>query len=162
MSMDEPAVAPPPKQQPPPKPQPPPQPRRLRTFAISLVLIVLAFLGGYVPKEIEARRVRATLSKTELNLRMADLHRQLGVASHEAQRNNFAAAANEARAFFDGCASLAASEQFNDQPRTKNAISAYAASRDTILAQLAAGDPTAKERLAGLYLAMEGVLERRL
>ncbi len=152
-------VAPPPPSKAPP---PPPPPRRARAFVIAVILIVLAFLGGYVPKEIEVRRLRATLAKTELDLKLANLHRQLGIASHEAQRNNYASAANAARVFFDGCRALAASEPFTDQPRTKNALYAYAGSSDAILAQLALGDPATKERLAGLYLAMEGVLQRRL
>jgi len=136
-------------------------PRRFRVIALTVVLIVIAFLGGYVPKDLEERRLRATLTQTELDLRLANLHRRLGVASHEVQRNNYSVAAASAREFFDGCSALA-SQPFPNQERTKAALGAYAASKDQILALLAAGDPAVKEHLAGLYLAMDGVLQRRI
>jgi hypothetical protein len=134
---------------------------RLRTIVVTGIFLVIAFAAGYVPQEIEKRRLAATLEKTELDLRLANLHRQLGVASHEAQRNNFATAAEAARQFFDGCRALATEHDFEGQPRTHGALQAYAQSADVILGQLATADPAAKERLAGLYLTMNGLLERR-
>lgn len=101
------------------------------------------------------------LETTELDLRLATLHRHVGVASHEAQRNNFAAAAASARTFFDGCRSLLDEYEMTETPRTRLALSAYASSADMVLGQLATGDPAVKERLASLYLTMNGLLERR-
>jgi len=155
----QPAVTPPP-----PKPvSPAPLKRRLsfRTLLWILILLLFAFGLGYVPKELERRRAAETLRTTELDLRLANLHRLLGVASHEAQRNNFANAASAARAFFDGCRAVLNEYALEDQPRTRTALQAYASSSDTILGQLANADPTAKEQLASLYLTMNGVLERR-
>jgi len=139
-----------------------PPPRRFRVIVLTIILVAIAFLAGYVPKDLEARRLRAELKQAELDLRLANLHRQLGVASHEAQRNNYSVAASSARAFFDGCGAVASSEPFENQPRTRAALAAYAASKDKILGELAVGDPVVKQRLAGLYLAMEGVLQRRI
>jgi hypothetical protein len=137
--------------------------RRLsfRTLLWIAFLLLFAFGLGYVPKELERRRAAETLRTTELDLRLANLHRQLGVASQEAQRNNFANAANAARVFFDGCRAVLNEYPLEDQPRTRNALQAYATSSDTILGQLANADPTVKEQLASLYLTMNGVLERR-
>lgn len=123
--------------------------------------MVIAFLAGYVPKELDLRRTRAELDATTLDLQLSDLHRRLGVASHEAQRNNFGVAMNEARAFFDGCRKLTYEGNFASQPRTKLALTAYGSQGDLILGQLANADPTAKEQLASLYLTMNGVLARR-
>lgn len=123
-------------------------------------LLLFAFGLGYVPKELERRRLVETIATTELDLRLANLHRQLGVASHEAQQNNFANAATAARAFFDGCRSVTHDYPLTDQPRTRLALEAYAASSDTILGQLANADPTVKAQLASLYLTMNGVLAR--
>ena len=123
--------------------------------------MVIAFLAGYVPKELDLRRTRAELVTTTLDLQLSELHRRLGVASHEAQRNNFGVAMTEARAFFDGCRKLTYEGNFATQPRTKLALTAYGSQGDLILGQLANADPTAKEQLASLYLTMNGVIARR-
>ena len=140
---------------------PPPPAKRRRTI-IWLVLIALAFGLGYGPKAWQSRQLAAKLEQTELDLRLANLHRQLGIASFEAQRNNFSNAASVARVFFDGCRSVVNDYKFEDQPRTRLALQAYASQSDVILGQLANADPTVKERLASLFLTMDGVLDRRL
>ena len=126
-----------------------------------LVLLVLAFAGGFVPQWLEARRLRETVTRTTMELRLATLHRELGVASHEVQRNNFASAAEAASRFFDDCAKLANTEPFSGDARTRVALLGYAGQRDEVMALLAAGDPAVRERLASLYLTMNGVLMRR-
>lgn len=142
----------------------PPSPRRkssARTFLLTLLLLGVAFAAGYVPQWLELRRLRETLTTSSMELRLATLHRELGVASHEAQRNNFASAGEAAGRFFDDCAKLANTEPFVDDARTRVALSGYAAQRDEVMALIAAGDPAARERLASLYLTMNGVLARR-
>ena len=155
----EPAVPPPP-----PKPVAPvPVKRRLsfRTLLWIAFLLLFAYGLGYVPKELERRRLAETLRTEQLELRLANLHRQIGVATQEAQRNNFANAASAARAFFDGCRAVLHEYPLEDRPRTRLALQAYATTSDTVLGQLANADPTVKEQLASLYLTMNGVLERR-
>lgn len=144
-------------------PTPAPVKRRLsfRTLLWIAFLLLFAFGLGYVPKELDRRRAAETLRTTELELRLANLHRLLGVASHEAQRNNFANAAAAARAFFDGCRGVVNDYPLEDRPRTRVALQAYASSSDTLLGQLANADPASKEQLASLYLTMNGVLERK-
>ena len=121
----------------------------------------VAFAAGYVPQWLELRRLRETLTTTSRELRLATLHRQLGVASHEAQRNNFASAGEAASRFFDDCAKLANTEPFTEDARTRIALSSYAAQRDEVMALLAASDPAVRERLLSMYLTMNGVLGRR-
>lgn len=133
----------------------------VRTFVLVVFLLALAFAAGFVPKWMETRRLQDSLTTTTMQLELATLHRLLGVASHEAQRNNYASAAESAGRFFGGCASLATTEPFPEDPRTRVALQGYAAQRDEVMALLAAGDPAARERLAGLYLTMDGVLARR-
>lgn len=143
---------------------PPPEPRRrfsFKLFLLVIVLLVAAFLGGYVPQALELRRTGATLQRTELDLRLANLHRRLGAASHEAQRNNYANASAAAREFFDGCGALAQTGLLAKEPRTQIAITSYAGQRDEIMTALAIADPQMKERLASMYLVMDGVLQRR-
>lgn len=127
-----------------------------------LAIAAISFGAGYIPKELDNRDLRAKLKTTELDLRLANLHRQLGVASEEANRNNFANAANAARTFFAGCRAIAQDDAFAEQPRTRTAISTYAGYENDLIPRLTSADPSAKEKLGALYLAMEGVLERRL
>ena len=147
----------------PPAPAPAPARRRssFRTVVWIAFLIALAFGLGYGPKEFERRKLASTLQQTELDLRLATLHRQLGMAAFEAQRNNFANSAANARVFFDGCRGAVNDYKFEDQPRTRLALQTYAANSDLILGQIANADPAVKERLASLFLTMDGLLERR-
>ncbi len=143
---------------------PPPSPAkrsRLALVAGVIALVVAAFVAGYVPKMLETRRLEASLATTRLDLRLADLHRTLGLASHEAQRNNYANAAVAASEFFQGCREIAQTEPFTDRPRTRIAIAAFAAAEKEIAPMLATADPQAKERLSNLYLTMDGALKRR-
>lgn len=128
---------------------------------IAAALIALAFLIGYIPNELGSRRLAQELRRTELDLRLANLHRQLGMASHEAQRNNYGVAGDLARRFFDGCRTTVPEFRYDSRPRTQIALQGYAQSGDVILGELANGDPAVKERLASMYITMNGVLERR-
>ncbi len=153
----QPAPPPPPA----PKPLPPARGIRGRRFLLVVFLLAAAFLGGFIPQWLEVRTLRDELAMTELEYRLADAHRTLGVASHEAMRSNYANAAQSAAQFFDQCSTLARSESFAKEPRTRIALQSYVQQRDELMAMLSAGDPASRERLAGMFLTMQGVLERR-
>jgi hypothetical protein len=127
----------------------------------TIVLLVAAFLGGYVPQKLRADRLDESLRTAKLDLELANLHRDLGIAALEAQRNNFASASTAATAFFDGCARLASDPGLAGEPRTRNALGAYAGQRDQYAVEMATANPQVGQRLASLYLTMEGVLARR-
>ena len=128
---------------------------------IAAALIAFAFLIGYIPNELASRGLAKQLRTKELELRLANLHRQLGMASHEAQRNDYAVAAETARRFFEGCRNTAFAFRFENRPRTQLALQGYAQSGDVILGELANGDPAVKERLATMFVTMDGVLQRQ-
>lgn len=151
--------APPPPQAP--KPTPPPRGNAGRRFLLVLFLLAAAFLGGFIPQWLEVRSLRTQSERTDLQLRLANAHRILGVASQEAQRSNYASAAQAASKFFDDTATLARADAFEDEQRTRVALLSYTAQRDEVMALLSAGDPASRERLAGLFLTMDGVLQRR-
>ncbi len=150
---------------PPPPPvlkQPPPARGNAgRRFLLVVFLLAAAFLGGFIPQWLEVRTLHESLATTELQYRLAEAHRTLGIASHEAMRSNYANAAQFAGQFFDQCGALARSEAFAKEPRTRIALQSYLQQRDELMAMLSAGDPASRERLAGMFLAMQGVLERR-
>lgn len=132
-----------------------------KQVAIAAALVALAFLIGYIPNELGSRRLAHRLHETELDLRLANLHRLIGVASHEAQRNNYGVAADAAARFFQGCRATLADFRLTDRPRTRIALQGYAQSGDAILGELTNGDPATKERLASLFMTMDGVLQRK-
>ena len=147
---------------PPPPPPAPPARKGGRRFLLMVFLLAVAFGAGFIPQWMEARRAEAAFQKTALELDLANLHRTLGVAAEEAQRSNFASAGQAASRFFDRCAALANKPEIEKEPRTRVALQAYAAQRDEIMALLAAGDPASRERLASMFLTMQGVMERRI
>ena len=112
--------------------------QRAKTAIIAAVLMIAAFLAGYVPKHLEASRSAEALRESQRALRLATLHRQLGLASLEAEELDL-----------------------SDRPRTRLALEAYASSAPEIMTQLNLGNPAMKERLASLYLTMHGVIERK-
>ena len=126
-----------------------------------MFLLAAAFLGGYIPQWIKLRNLSTQVETMDLQLRLATAHRLVGVASQEAQRSNYASAAQAAGQFFDQCATLVRTETFENEPRTREALLAYASQRDPVMALLSAADPASRERLAGMFLAMDGVLARR-
>lgn len=138
-----------------------PRSSRVKTAFITALLMLAAFAAGYIPKNLEARRATESLSALDREQRLATLHRQLGLASHEAMRNNFPAAAAAAHTFFDGCRAAVNELDLEDRPRTRLALDAYASSAPDILTQLNLGNPAMKEQLASLYVTMHGVIERK-
>jgi hypothetical protein len=128
---------------------------------IAAGLVAAAFLIGYIPNEIASRRLATRLRGTELELRLSTLHRQLGVASHHAQRNDYGVAEQAAEAFFEGCRNTLREFSFRDRPRTRVALTGYATSGDRVLGDLSNADPAVKEELATMFLTMDGVLQRR-
>jgi hypothetical protein len=136
--------------------------QRSRLAIGAVLLVVLAFLAGFVPQQIESRQLARELAARELDLELANLHRQLGVATLAALRDDFDGAAAAARLFFDGCRKAVYTYDWSAEPRTRIALGAYGGQGDAILVQLAMRDPAVRERLASLYSTMNGVLERRV
>lgn len=138
-----------------------PRPRRsFLRFILLLFFLVAVFFAGWVPATLEARRAKEELTARELDLRLANLHRRLGVAAGEARRSNFGVAGQEAAQFFDDTQRLLAQEPLTEQPRLRVALSSYAARRDEVATALALNDPQAAQLLGDLFLAFDGVLRR--
>ncbi len=139
-----------------------PRPRHgFRNFVLVMLLLCAAYGAGYIPEHLERKRADESLAMLTRTDDLSELHRQLGVASHEAMRNNYASAAEAAKVFFDGCREFLEKYPLDDQPRTKATLQTWIAQRDSIMARLAAADPSSREQLAGMFLAMNGVIERK-
>lgn len=118
---------------------------------------------GYLPSRNQARHsqeektrleqklilTEEKLSLTEKKLKLVELRGQLGLVSHEANRNNYGEAAQRSTEFFNGL-----QEAFNHtQDETlKQQLQPILTRCDEITANLAKPDPAVKEKLAQLYL----------
>lgn len=121
----------------------------------------MAFAAGYVPQKWALRDTLRTLETTRNDRELGDLHRRLGVAALAAQRLDMTGATTSAVRFFDDVRSYLTTHPMTEEPRTRIALESYLRERDTIMAGLAQGDPTAGMRLGDLYLTMDQVLKRR-
>jgi hypothetical protein len=74
----------------------------LKKLAIAAGLLILAFLLGYVPSMISSRATEQKNVDLEHQLKTVELGSQLAMASYEANRNNYANAAQFSSKFFDG------------------------------------------------------------
>jgi hypothetical protein len=117
----------------------------LKKLALITVIVILAFLLGYVPSRISSRATEQQKIELEHKLKTAELGGQLAMASYEAGRNNYANAAQFSSQFFDGLREIIG--ETGDQA-LKQKLQGMLERRDEINANLAQADPSVKEKLA--------------
>ena len=121
-----------------------PMPQKI---AVVAGVVILAFLLGYVPSCGSARQK----AELERQVRLADLRDNIGMASYEVNRNNYATATEFAGIFFDNLQKMigeARDEAF------KQKLQPLLARRDEITTNLAQADPVVKEKLAQMYASV--------
>ncbi|HZN11015.1 MAG TPA: hypothetical protein VFC61_05020 [Blastocatellia bacterium] len=106
--------------------------------------LLAAFLLGYVPGALEARAAR----RLEPRLQLAQSLGQLGMVSYEANRNNFANAAQVSTGFFEDLRGLAGR---TEDAKLTAQLQALLARRDEVTTNLAQADPAVKEKVAQMY-----------
>jgi hypothetical protein len=121
---------------------------KLKKVGIGALVLVLAFLLGYVPSCVSARSVREENARLLRKLKLTELRGQLGMMSYEANRNNYASAAQFSTEFFNGLRQ-AVGEVDDEAIRKK--LEALLARRDEITANLAEANPAVKDKLAQMY-----------
>ena len=119
-------------------------------IAAGAAVVICAFLLGYVPSCAGERSANQQKAQLEYKVRLGDLRDKVGMASYEANRNNYANAAQFSGEFFDGLLSLIGDTR-DDQFKQK--LQQIAARRDEITTNLAQADPVVKEKLAQMYAA---------
>ncbi len=117
-------------------------------LGIGAVVLLGAFLVGYVPASLSARAARAEQDRLTHQLALATLQVQLGMMSYEVNRDNYGLAAQLATPFFDGVRSAIADPP--DQSMTQP-LQAVLGRRDEITSDLAKADAGVKTKLADLY-----------
>jgi hypothetical protein len=119
-----------------------------KKIAVAAGILILAFLLGYVPAAISSRTTLQQNVELENKLKVAKLGSQLGIASYEAGRNNYADAAEFSSKFFDGLGKII--NETKDQA-LKQKLQVMLARRDEITTNIAQADPSVKEKLSQMY-----------
>ena len=120
----------------------------VKKLAVVAGALIAVFLLGYIPSRMSARNAQDQIIRLHDDLRLADLRGELGMASYEANQNNYANAAQHSTAFFNGLRE--AITNASDQTLKQN-LEGMLARRDEITANLAEANPAAKEKLAQAY-----------
>jgi hypothetical protein len=122
---------------------------------VLIAVFMIGYLVGYLPLHVSANKVKEQNSQlqqklglTEHSLGFAKLRGQVGMMSYEANRNNYAEAANFSTAFFNG---IRETIRDTKDEALKEQLTAISARRDEITTNLAQADSSVKEKLAQIY-----------
>lgn len=118
--------------------------------------MIAAFLIGYVPSCMSARNAEEEKARLERRLKLTDLRGRIGMASYEANRNNYANAAAFSSEFFN---LLAETVNASTDDALKQRLQPLLARRDEITTNLAQADPSVKDKLAQMYAEVFQVTE---
>lgn len=120
-----------------------------------VVVVLIAFLAGFVPQWLIAGELRHEKARVEARVDGYETLAILGMAGYEANRNNFASAAESATRFFDRLQRVAGATSDVD---ARQKLKELETRRDEITANLAAADPAVKQKLADMYAALFAVM----
>jgi type II secretory pathway pseudopilin PulG len=143
-----------------PEAQPATEPKKRGRWVLAIViLLVAAYLAGFIPWWQKTRAANAQLQKTEHALTAMRMTKDLGSAAIDARRGAYEPARQEASTFFtaanfeisqgDG-SSLSAAQRQDLGPLLSN--------RDEIITLLARSDPASADRLSDLYVKVRKAL----
>jgi hypothetical protein len=124
------------------------QPAYLKKLAIGAGILIAVFFLGYIPSCISARTAQELSARMEQKLRLAEMLSRLGMASYEANRNNYASATQMSTEFFN---SLKQMTDTTKDEALKQKLQSLSVRRDEITTNLAQADPAVKEKLGQLY-----------
>jgi hypothetical protein len=118
---------------------------RKRSIALVVLLLVVAFLLGFFPQYLRARRIEQQLQESGQQLAQCRLQNELSqvrdlssMMYFETTRKNYGVAGGYASQFFDRTQSVANTVQ---DAKLGNALREVLNSRDPVTAGLAQGDP---------------------
>ena len=131
----------------------------MRRSVIIGITLLAVFLLGFVPMWVKAHNQATVREKTEHELTLTRIVKDLGSAAIDARRGEYEAARVEASAFFTAA-------HYEIDERDKSALSRQQqekllpllAPRDELITLLARSDPASAERLTTLYVAVRKVL----
>jgi hypothetical protein len=115
---------------------------------VVIILLIIAFLAGFVPQYIKVERLENELSVARQENALAQLRDLAGLAFVQASQKNYGLSAETAKQFFSHTRDAA-----NQAPDAsgRKALEDLLASKDRITTELAKGDPEALGDLQVLF-----------
>ena len=119
------------------------------TILVAAVLVVAAFLAGFLPTYAKGRRLESELRLARQQNRMGQLRDLAGLAYLQASQKNYGLAAESSAHFFALTPAVAAEEP---TASGKKALEGLVSARDRITSELAKGDPGVLNDLQNLVI----------
>jgi len=119
------------------------------TIIIVAVLVVAAFLAGFLPSYIKRRGLESELRQATMENRMSQLRDLAGLAYLQANQKNYGLAADSSARFFQSTREVL--NQTQDTARRK-ALEDLLGSRDKIASELSRGDPAVVNDLQTVFV----------
>lgn len=125
---------------------------KLPGWAIWGLVLLLAFLLGFVPMWLKSRTVSQELHTTQKQLRKTEIKNLLTTAIVEAKNGEYETARQNASEFFTNLdAEIAKGEQGSLTTEQSQKLKPIFTNRDTMITLLAQRDPASVERLTDIY-----------
>jgi hypothetical protein len=132
-----------------------------RRVIIYVVLLLVAFVLGFVPMWLKFRECFSSLSEVEHQLNLARIENTLAAAVIDARRGDYEPARQAASGFFTSL--RAETDRGNDSALSqaqKEGAQALFTQRDEIITLLARSDPAAADRLSDLYVSFREIMKK--
>ena len=125
---------------------------RLPGWAIWGLVLLLAFLLGFIPMWLKSRSVSQELGTTQKQLRKTEIKNLLTTAIVEAKNGEYETARQNASEFFTNLnAEIAKGEQGSLTTEQSQKLKPVFTNRDAMITLLAQRDPASVERLTDIY-----------
>ena len=132
----------------------------LRRIGLHFLLLLLAFLAGFVPMWLRAREASGRLSSTQHELRLSQMENALAAASVDARRGEYEAARQSTSQFYTILQSAAENREETSgvSVQQRQAFERLQGQRDELITLLARNEPAAADRLLALYVGFRNTL----
>jgi len=121
---------------------------RPKLIGLAALALVLAFLLGFFPQWLRARRLSGELAETRRELKVARMEGVLGAALAESMRSNYERARQLMAGFFTELQGAVGGIEDRRQEREMRAILAQ---RDEVITLLSRAEPESTQRLMLIY-----------
>jgi len=128
-------------------------------LTVSLILLVIGFLGGFIPQYLKARETSEQLSTQSrelstcrLSQHLSNLRDSAAMAYLQATQKNYGIAAEYTRQLFEQAQQTAGQ---TDDPAVQKLLGEVMAARDPIMADLANGDAAVVSKLQPVLTSLE-------
>lgn len=139
----------------------PPTPNR--RVGVLAVLLLAAFLIGFIPMWLKAREGASRLAGVERELKIAQMQNTLASAVIDARRGDYEWARQAASQFFAALrveSDLGSNSALTQTQR--EGLHSLFTGRDDLITLLSRGDPAAADRLSDLYVAYRDVMKAKV